>query len=78
MSDANEYEIQRMRRSQKRKNDKKKMILFQQSQPGNFFLLQKILEYFHSKAGQPADYLPHIDLFIYFFIYFRPSYPPPS
>ncbi len=34
MSDANEYEVQRLRRSQKRKNEKKKQMLFQQNQSG--------------------------------------------
>ena len=34
LSDSNEYEVHRMQRSQKRKNEKKKMIIFQSSQPG--------------------------------------------
>jgi len=39
MSDANEYEVQRLRRSQKRKNEKKKMMLFQQNQSGKTVFL---------------------------------------
>ena len=39
LSESSEFELQRMKRCQKRKNDKKKLLIYQ-AQPGNFSIVE--------------------------------------